>query len=271
MQTKTFKLLEYQPTHFEEAISTVSLPQDYRMLPLVHCASLEEREGQVTAGEILRSGRITPSMCDVFCENLVYTYVGRPAYRESRLPVCFVMKPLESLLQNIFVFDTGAYSNKRYSKLMDNFQDVDVYRIPADRESIGRFILKYFGGNENYFYSDPSEYSQDINEESLEEFSYDVFRHLRGFTGMGFDDRCRTLENIIRGEILLRDTLQCVIYPDSMCRMNEFLRNYPEIPRDTVILNYEDRDGGASPEECRQALNLILHRYYEKMGYFAAG
>ena len=89
--------------HFESAISSVRVPRDYPMFPLIHCADLTRREDSnvPTAGDILRLGRIDPVPCDVFSENLVYTYIGRPAYREFKRPVCFILKPLPALLQNL--------------------------------------------------------------------------------------------------------------------------------------------------------------------------
>ena len=272
MPQEKYTLRDYQPTNFETAISSVRVPRDYPLFPLIHCADLTQREGSnvPTAGDILRLGRIDPVPCDVFSENLVYTYIGRPAYREFKRPVCFILKPLPDLLQNLFVFDTGAYKESRYLRLVDSLQDINLFRIPASGEAIRKFIMKYFGSNEKYFYSRASGRALNNVMDSLEEFSYETFRVLDSFGRLGFDDRCRTLENIIRSPVVLEHALQGIIFPGGKCQPGDYPGWDGSLPPGADRLLYDDRDGEASPRECLESLTRVLREYYQEKGVFVS-
>ena len=271
MPQNDYCLREYQPTSFEQSLASVVAPSDHPMLPLIHCADITRRPGSNvhTAGEILCSGRIEPVLCDVFLEDLVYTYIGRPAYREFTRPVCFILKPLPKLLQNLFLFDTGAYRTERYGRLVDSFQDIHLFRIPATEDAVKRFILKYFGSNENYFFSREARRDEFELEGSLEEFSYRLFCRLNAFSRMNFDDRCRTLENIIRCPVDLNEALQAIVFPRSRCSASDFPGWSGVLPKDVDIMTYDDRNGTATPLECADELSRVLNTYYQKEGYFA--
>lgn len=271
MRKAGFTLREYRPTRFEMAAADVSVPRDYPMFPLIHCADLRRRtHGTMNAGDILRLGRIDPVMCNVFGEELVYTYIGRQAYREFPNPVCFILKPLPGLLQNLFVFDTGAYGDNRYRRLVDSFQDIHLFRIPADADSVRKFILKYFGSNKNYFFSRASGHPLSDPMDSLEEFSYEAFRMLDSFRALGFDDRCRTLENIIRGPVALDVALQGVILPAGRRLPDDYPGWDGSVPPGVDVMKYDDRNGLASPEECHESLSRVLYAYYREKGVFAS-
>lgn len=270
MPQQTYQLRDYQTTSFERSLASFALPPDSPMLPLVHCADLTRRPGSNvhTAGEILRTGRLEPVLCDVFGEDLVYTYIGRPAYREFARPVCFVFKPLPELLQNVFLFDTGAYNTERYRQLVDNVQDIHLFRVPAREEEIKKFILKYFGSNENYFLSQESTRDILAHEGSLEEFSYELFCRLSAFSRLHFDDRCRTLENIIRSPVNLEEALQAIVFPRGKCAPDDYPGWDGSLPSGVERMSYEDRDGAASPAECVEELSKVLQAYYRRKGYF---
>ena len=152
-----FTLKDYQKTAFEQELSSLKLPPNFPMFPLIHSADTVRHpdSNNLTADDILQSGKITPVHCNVFNEDLIYTYVGRAAYREVSRPCCFIIKSEPELLQNIFIFDTGAYYEKRYGMLLDGIQDVNLFRIPANADYIRKFIMRYFGDNMRYLYSHP--------------------------------------------------------------------------------------------------------------------
>lgn len=270
MNGEEYILKAYTPTQFENAISTVQLNDCEPMLPLIHCADFERRPGSnvMTATEIFTAGEIRPVMCDVFHEDLVYTYVGRPAYREFHSPACFILKPLPKLLQNLFLFDTGAYREERYSQLVDSFQDIHLFRIPATADDVRRFIRMYFHGNENYFFSRSAGDEGIQPEESLEEFSYDIFRRLSSFLRLNFDDRCRTLENIIRTPVRLDEALQGIIFPASKVQPAEYPAWNESFYGTLDLMSYDNKGGDASSSECLDALDQMLVQYYRKKGYF---
>lgn len=270
MEHEEYILKEYRPTQFERALESVRIPPSFPMLPLIHCADgvRHSHRDIPTAEDILRSGRIEPVPCDVFSENLVYTYIGRPAYRELTRPFCFIIKPLPALLQNLFVFDTGAYHDERYRKLVDSFQDIHLFRIPAEEEAVKRFIVNYFGNNERYFLSKALRSDAYSLENSLEEYSYVLFGSLSSFGRLGFDDRCRTLENIIRCPIELEQALQGIILPVSWQRSGGHGAEAGKLLQSVDVRTYDDTGESASPAECQAAMNQALYAYYQEKEYF---
>jgi len=233
------------------------------MFPLIHSADTVRHpdSNNLTAEDILQSGKITPVHCNVFNEDLIYTYVGRAAYREVSRPCCFIIKPIPELLQNTFIFDTGAYYEKRYGMLLDGIQDVNLFRIPADADYIRKFIMRYFGDNKRYLYSHPIRHNEFDNLSQLEEFSYIILKNLTAFDSVGFDDRCRTLENIVRKPIDLKTSLQGILFPQSVFESGKYEKWVGNMPVDLDIMTYDDSN------DCQDSMVRILDRYYQKKGY----
>lgn len=266
---KTLVLKPYEKTGFEESLESVPLDPHMPMLPLIHKADTVERPGRddPTAEDYFASGAIMPAPCDVFGEDLVYTFVGRPAFRELQRPVCFILRPEPELLQNLFIFDTGAYFTDRYQKIVDNHLDINRFRIPADEDSIRRFITLHFGDNESYFWG-ASRKKQEIElMNSLEEFSYSMLLRVFKFRDLNFDTRCRTLENILRTAIPLDPYLQAVILPESQSE-NQTIQSFRErSSRDFEILCYDDERGQAPAKTCNTRIDSVLLKYYADKGY----
>ena len=259
-----YTLKDYSQTSFEKELDQVRLPDGFPMFPLVHSADTVRHPGSnnLTADDILRTGMITPVHCDVFGEDLIYTYIGRAAYREVSCPCCFIIKPLPELLQNIFIFDTGAYYEKRYSMLLDDVLDINLFRIPAKTDYVKKFILSYFGDNGRYLYSYPMKHDALNKLSHLEEFSYIMLESLEKFDSIGFDDRCRTLENIIRGPISLRDSLQAVLFPQSMLESGRYGNWAERMPADVEIMSYDDSEG-------QDSMIRVMDKYYQEKGYIS--
>ena len=262
-------LREYQQTGFELQLSGVSLADSGPMLPLIHSADAVRNpdRNEPTAADYFACGQIMLVPCDVFDENLVYTYVGRPAFRELRRPVCLILRPAPELLQNVFVFDTGAYCMDRYSKIVDSIADVNRFRIPADAEAIRRFIKCHFGDNRGYYWSQTNMQREYELMDSSEEFGYSVLVRLLRFSKLEFDTRCRTIENILRTPIPLEKYLQAVIVPMSLAEEETFraFRQRPEA--NFEVLQYNDEQGSHPAEYCNTQLETVLFNYYVEKGY----
>ena len=265
------ELEAYQETSFERTLKRTNLPLKEPMLPLIHKAdSVKDPErNRLTAMDYLISGVIPVVPCKVFGEDLAYTYIGRPAYRELTEPVCFILKPEPELLQNIFLFDTGAYYGDRYRRIIDEGLDIDLFRIPADRESVIGFIECYYGTNENYLLSHSVNVNEFSERESEEEFAYLLLEHIRSFNDLDFDERCRTLENILRTPISLQTYLQGVILPRSL-RENEKVAPFCDKNSGIIdIMTYDDIAEYTTPVDRNNAVDEILFRYYQEKGYIS--
>src|SRR4051812_10235054 len=98
-------------------------------LPLIH-TSLSENLPSFAA-----AGAVTPTLCPILKESLVYLFYGRPAYRSPKgtkagepialCPVCFVFKPRTASREIRFLHpcDTGAVS---YDFLMPELSHDDL-------------------------------------------------------------------------------------------------------------------------------------------------
>ena len=266
---KNLVLKPYERTRFDGVIEETSVDASMPLFPLIHKADSIRQPGKegFVASDIFRSGRINPVPCDVFGEDLVYTFVGRPSYRELRFPVCFIIRPAPELLQNVFVFDTGAYYTNRYGKVVDNLLDINLFRISADPKSLRRFITYMFGNNENYYFSlplheDPSEIMN-----SEEEYAYLTLGKIMTFHKANFDTRCRTIENILRTPICLREYLQAIILPRSLEENDDFRLFCQKVENRPDILFYEDQQGELPQAQCHRLMDKVLLNYYLDKGY----
>ena len=269
--SKTIILKGYEKTNFEKSLAKVQTDFSMPLLPLIHKADCERREGQTNliALDYFERGVIDPVPCNVFGEDLVYTFVGRPSYRELNLPACFIIKPEAELIQNIFIFDSGAYYANYYSKVIDNKLDVNLFRIPANAEMIRRFISLYYGDNTYYYFGlGKNTESQDIKN-SEEEFDYLMLERVVEFIKAEFDTRCRTLENILRTPISLEKYLMAVIVPNSMLNNKEFYSFQKNFGENIDIIFYEDDFGQMGSAQCNRQIDRALIKYYLEKGYIS--
>jgi len=265
---KNLKLKPYQQTSFDLTLQNENPTPDFPLLPLIHKVDSVRNPNKEnpTSFDYFISGYILPTFCDVFGENLIYTFVGRPAYREYTTPVCFILKPEARLLQNLFLFDTGGFFDNRYSKIIDAFMDINLFRIPADSESIRKFIYRCYGNNEAYIRSISKNIDLFTTQNSEEEFAYLMLEHITNFQNVEFDSRCRTLENIIRTPINLYKYTMGIIMPKSQIKFR-FIHKFLKMKRNKIdIMLYDDN----SDIDNNKAVDDILYRYYQRKGYFSS-
>lgn len=172
--------------------------------------------------------------CDVFSENLIYCFYGRPAFQWEEpnnnlnpYPVFFVFDGKAIHNPNmIFPFDTGAYNIGLYGKAyssseVKNYQLADE-RIGHQKDEIPLIISLLWGSNMNYSNATSTFDSKTLinahPEFSLFDREYVEFV-LNGKNSSGLycaaDSRAMTIEFIYR-DILHLQALKEVIVPDSI-------------------------------------------------------
>ncbi len=264
---KHFDLKEYKTTNFEKRLTGIQVDYNMPFLPLIHktdSVRQKERDNPI-AFDYFLSGEIKPVSCNVFGENLVYTFIGCASYRELVKPVCFVIKPEEELIQNIFIFDSGAYFDNRYKEVVDNKLDINLFRLPPDKEMIKKFISLYFGDNTFYYFGLAKELSS--NTQSIEEFDYAVLKRIVSFNKVHFDTRCRTLENVLRTSIPLKKYLMAIILPQSIKENKVFETFCKKADYSFDILYYDDNDSNAEKKTHNQQVDYVLLHYFIEKGF----
>jgi hypothetical protein len=137
--------------------AVVNLPP---LLDLIHVTAVGN------GVEIVSAKQIETRRCPVFNSDLVYTFVGRPAYRLrqgeiksdqiNRFPFVFVISP-EKLGPpfHVYPFDTGAAFDGRYGDAADIYVPLDDYELDPNLGAAQRLIAWQFGGNAAYYDGDP--------------------------------------------------------------------------------------------------------------------
>lgn len=125
-------------------------------LPLVHTSDAYRLQDILTAKSLL------PTLCNVFEEELLYLFLGRPAYRTRKqtndnihfdLPVVIILKPEASLPtpKRIFPFDTGAFSNHFYDRYFHPDTNIFDFEIGVSLDDARRFASHLYSTNREYF------------------------------------------------------------------------------------------------------------------------
>lgn len=260
-------LKEYSETNFEKVLREITSDDTIKLLPLIHNVDgIKVRDTVKNANDYFENYNIEPVMCDVFGENLVYTFVGRPAYNETFFPVCFIIEPAEELLTNIFVFDTGAYVGSRYEQLADNVEDINRFRVPATSEYIRKLISHFYKNNINYYLSASCNYTDITNIETMYDdfFLYEILSGIRKFSTLKFDTRCRTIENIVRKPIDLKKYLKAIIVSSEQSRTSEFKNFISKLDRSVDVIKYYTFDLNAGSECNREIKELLFNYYFDK-------
>lgn len=135
-----------------EACPTISIDPP----PLVHVTSVG------WGRRIVDSGFLAAQPCGVFNEELVYTFLARPAYRFKRggekteqinlFPFAIVLSP-EALPSpyHVYPFDTGAYVAGIYDKVLDPSLYLEDYELEPSLASALRHLEWAFDTINYYF------------------------------------------------------------------------------------------------------------------------
>jgi hypothetical protein len=222
----------------------------------------------VALSAILAQNELRPTPCDVFAENLVYVFYGRPAFRPKSsthgtsfyhsFPTCMIfdLKELGAAPKRVYPFDTGAFSGDRYKTVLNTGLKRDDFLLEPSLDSAGRIVSHYFGSNGAYFrgQSGPAVSLDDpIHVEALG----NLYASYGKRTDSPYDDRCLTVELQYDGSIsLLSPVLRHIIAPFSFCKKAEVL-NF--VKSGGTVAGYGSHHGTAA--ECHAIVNLYCEQY----------
>ena len=142
-------------TRLVELVSSVEEPMDAR-IPLVHTTDAYRFD------EVLGTGVLVPTLCDVFEEKLLYIFLGRPAYRTRQqnndrlhfdLPIVVILNPDGISVEpvRIFPFDTGAFESGMYKRYFHKDTEVMDFSLGSDRGNASKFISIMYQNFREYF------------------------------------------------------------------------------------------------------------------------
>ena len=197
---------------FAEIVRTA--PASPVTLPLTHVTDA------YAFRDIMASEALGPAHCDVFDDNLVYLFYGRPAYRamlaresnaiDAYWPICFVMKPHVAAAKRIYPFDSGAFERRLFAGLMHHGMIKEDFELDPDPETPGKLLRLFWRDEKAYFNAAGA---SDFVPESYQ-FEAKAYRSLLADSGQGpYDDRCSAIELQVAEAIPLDGNTLAVILP----------------------------------------------------------
>jgi len=193
---------------------------------------------------ILKNAKLEPQFCNIFKENLLYFFYGRPAYRvnsgqkltlSAAYPIVILLKPeADKYAKRVYPFDSGAYEGGLYDKYMPNKFELDLFLVEPNPEYPGcipipdipaRIVSAFFESNANYYFANKFRPFSD-NDLEFKHFEAEGYYELiKTKAETEFDDRRSTIEiQTIESVSLSSDTVYTVILPQSFLE-NEYVRN----------------------------------------------
>lgn len=221
---------------------------------------------------ILASGKIEKRQCNVFDEELVYFFYGKPAYRmpdlegntrdSSRFPVCFVLSDLEdSSIKRVFPFDTGAMAYGIYEDVCGPEVNPMKFEIGADRNAISLFLGYLYANEADYFHARPQKSMEDVGALLFE--LQQILSFIVNYVQSNWDSRAHTVEVQQDQEVdILAAPIEAVILPESFlndARVTDYLHNNSIIPIDYSIHK-------SNPRNATEVLFDNAKRYLQDKG-----
>jgi hypothetical protein len=178
---------------------------------------------------------IDAKRCRHFNEDLIYLFVGRPAYKRPsagsaaeywELPCCFIFDEVaDFLVKRVYPFDSGAFRDGRYPEYID-FMDFREFEVD-DAGAPGRMVSAFFGDSARYFRGTPKGKEDFENEFQLGVLEAEI-KALRRLaedgTPAGFDDRRFTIEVQVADKIDFRTNPPAAVVLPSIYLRDEAVR-----------------------------------------------
>lgn len=142
------------------------------LLPLIHATDA------YSFRKIIETSVLSAAPCRVFKgKEILYCFYGRPSYRPNQnvgstrltafFPVAFILRASAlTEIDAVFPFDTGAfeagvmdqflYRRASYDDTENSGMRVWDFTVPPDIESCARIVTRFYGGNREYIFSQPS-------------------------------------------------------------------------------------------------------------------
>lgn len=225
------------PNKFTEFINRFepSLPA----MPLIHTT-----DAYRFSRHILKKRLIEPQPCEIFEEDLLYFFYGRPSYRvnsnqkksfSAAYPVGIILHPdAVKYAKRVYPFDTGAYAGGLFEDYMYKDFTLDSFLVDLCLEESGlisisdipsKIIAAFFENNTNYYYADKfrSIPDRDMEFDSFEAECY--LELIRTKAEKVFDDRRSSIEVQIAETVdVLKDSIWAIVLPQSFLE-NERIQN----------------------------------------------
>lgn len=170
----------------------------------------------------------TSETCEVFDEEIVYLFYGRPSFKYkvkpgsttnlAPYPVCFVFTPkILHQIKRLYPIDSGALEQKVLDKFIyDKIERIDFEMEPEGRR-ISDIILHFHGGNEDYLNYrinnnniDPGYFESIAYAEMHKSFGRDISDERRVTIEAQFDNGIKLTTEVIEAIILPRALLDSI-------------------------------------------------------------
>lgn len=200
-----------------------------KTLPLVHTCEAYFLK------HIFQDKCIRTHPCDVFIgENLLYTFVGRPAYKKEislepeywELPACLILEYDLHGSKYVFPFDTGAFDKNKYPSFVNMMKMMD-YDVSSDPEAVQKLIGSFFIDPINYYRTKARDLSEFINRYSVDVLDEEIKAlHTLVTTRMPRtpDDRRASIEVSFDTELSLANRkVLAVVFPEIYLQSDAFM------------------------------------------------
>ncbi|MEH2510689.1 hypothetical protein V1291_002043 [Nitrobacteraceae bacterium AZCC 1564] len=245
----------------------------WKLLPLTHITK------GVTAHDIIDTGSIEPTQCEVFNEPLAYFFYGRPAYRiggdgavkvEASCPYCFIFdSALIDKAKGIYAFDTGAFQNRLYKHYLSEEMNARDFSLGNDTSRPNKIIAKTFGSQISYFDGDLTKVVSADNGADPWEFHARAYLNLLKSPGRNEpDDRICSIEIVLGEPVPLSGNLNAVVVPHTLwdkTKKAPWLKDLSD--QGVEILPYLFVPG-RHPEHYHALLEVAVRKRYEEQGTF---
>ncbi len=168
---------------------------------------------------VMKEQILHKSYCDVFKEDLLYFFYGRPAYRvneekkagnnPSNLPFCLIIRPdTVGDLKRIYPFDTGAFKLGAFDEYIhDDMKNHNSFYLGNSLDIPPKVVNTFFGGNKEYYFG---EVKQDLTID-FDDLEVQAYYNIIKDTGASiFDDRRYTIEVQTDKDLVINQDLDII-------------------------------------------------------------
>jgi hypothetical protein len=191
---------------------------DIDTLPLLHTCDAR------AFVKILKDLKLETRLCDVFNENLLYTFYGTPSYKlkmsgstgnQACFMVCFILDTTKlTKFHKIYPFDSGAFMKLKEvkDKYFHKESNIEDFEMKNNISSPKKVIKTFYNTNQNYISKKPQEVVF-----SASNFDANDYKNLiSDETAGAADERTSSIEIIFNEDVLLyKDLVKQIIIPNS--------------------------------------------------------
>lgn len=244
-------------------------------LPLVHVTEMG------VGNAIIFSGHLKATRCKVFERDLLYFFLGRPAYRLkeegdtsryiSRYPCVFVVDPARVKPTQVYPFDTGAARAGFYENA-DPHLGIKDYLLDGSYEGARRQLGFAFENVDDYFEGRLRPGLTDEIppfEQATHSYAAIANQANRGLNIPGtYDDRASAIEIATENHLDLKGAVQLVILPQQFLEGDDGSKNAKLIARlkdlDLTVSLY-DWQSTRPPADFRAEINAKVLNHFKSL------